>query len=115
MDFLGNQRHRVKSGESNLRVVYVTQDDLSRNSGYAFRVDRLRRIVEAAGHTVEIVGFCTGDPVIQSDCRRPASPLRRPWPLVQGLIRPSARAVITPIGAKYNGVYALMLRLLGKR
>jgi hypothetical protein len=98
-----------------LRVVYVTQDDLSKNSGYVFRVDRLRRAIEAAGHSVEVVGFSSGEPVIESTVRRSTSPMRRLWPLLAGLLRPADCVVITSIGAPYNGIYSVVQRLLGRR
>lgn len=98
-----------------LRVLYVAQDDLSKNSGYAFRVDRIRRALEAAGCTVTVFGFCSDVPVIPCAARRSRSPLRRLWPYWQGLVRYADCVVITSIGAPYNGLYALALRLAGKR
>lgn len=104
-----------RDGPRALRVLYVTQDDLSNNSGYAFRVDRLRRAIEKAGAEVEVLGFSSGAPVIGCTALRSGSLLRRLWPLYQGLVRPADCVVITSIGAPYNGVYALLLRFLGKR
>lgn len=97
------------------RVVYVTQDDLSKNSGYAFRVDRLRRAFEKAGASVEVVGFSSKSPAIVSTVIHAHPPFGRAWALYQGLVKPADYAVITSIGAPYNGIYALLLRLTGKR
>ncbi|MBV8149715.1 MAG: hypothetical protein JO092_11525 [Candidatus Eremiobacteraeota bacterium] len=103
------------NGRRRLRFVYVTQDDLSRNSGYAFRVDRLRKAIEAAGHTVEVIGFSEAEPRIACTARRTRSRLQRLWPLFQGLVRPADCVIVTSIGAPYNGLYALVMRLLGRR
>jgi len=100
---------------ASLRVLYVAQDDLSKNSGYAFRIDRIRSALETAGCSVVVLGFCSDVPVIASDARRTRSPLRRLWPLWQGLARSADCVVITSIGAPYNGLYALALRCIGKR
>jgi glycosyltransferase involved in cell wall biosynthesis len=98
-----------------LRVLYVTQDDLAKNSGYAFRVDRIRRALETAGCRVTVIGFSSGAPAIACVARRSRSPLRRLWPFWQGLVRPADCVVVTSVGAPYNGLYALAVRLAGKR
>ncbi|HEX5275347.1 MAG TPA: hypothetical protein VFW34_08725 [Candidatus Rubrimentiphilum sp.] len=95
--------------------MYITQDDLSKNSGYAFRVDRLRRAMEKAGAAVEVVGLSLGRPAIESTVVQLRSPLGRLWTLFAGLFRRADYAVITSIGAPYNGIYAWLLRLFGKR
>lgn len=96
-------------------VLYVTQDDLSKNSGYAFRVDRIRRAFERAGARVEVIGYCSERPVIACTAIRSRSRLRRLWPLWKGLMSAGDCIVITSIGAPYNGLYALVARALGKR
>jgi len=98
-----------------LRVLYVTQDDLAKNSGYAFRVDRIRRALETAGCAVTVLGFASGAPAIVCVARRTRSPLRRLRAYLDGLVRPGDCVVITSVGAPYNGLYALALRLAGKR
>jgi glycosyltransferase involved in cell wall biosynthesis len=100
---------------ASMRVLYVAQDDLSRNSGYAFRIDRLRKAIEAAGHEVRVIGFRSSEQAIACDSIRSVSRFRRLWPLMQGLARKSDCVVITSIGAPYNGVYSLLLRLLGRQ
>jgi glycosyltransferase involved in cell wall biosynthesis len=97
-----------------LRVVCVTAEDLSKNSGYAFRVDAMRKAIEAAGHEAEVVGFRSKDAAIPCISIRSTSPLRRLFPLVQGIVRKSDCVVITSVGAPYNGLYAFLLRLIGK-
>lgn len=96
------------------RIVYITQDDLSKHSGYAFRVDRLRRAFEEACASVEIVGFASKEAVIEATVVRSAAAYGRAWALWQGLVKPADFAVITSIGAPYNGIYSLLLRLAGK-
>ncbi len=98
-----------------LRVLYVAQDDLSLNSGYAFRVDRIRRALESAGCAVTVFGFCSDTPVIPCIVRQSRSSLRRLWPFWQGFVRSADCVVVTSVGAPYNGLYAMMLRLIGKR
>lgn len=98
-----------------LRVLYVAQDDLSKNSGYAFRVDRVRRALVAAGCDVEVLGFCASEPVIACVALRSGSPLRRLWPFWQGLVRPADCVVVSSVGAPYNGLYAVVQRLFGRR
>ncbi|HET9096096.1 MAG TPA: glycosyltransferase [Candidatus Baltobacteraceae bacterium] len=95
------------------RVLYVAQDDLSKNSGYAYRVDRLRRAMENAGAAVTVLGYCSGAPAIECTCTK-SRLFRRLWPLWKGLATPASGAVISSIGAPYNGIYALLLRLSGK-
>lgn len=109
---LSPRRHRAPGDP--LDITYVSQDDLSKHSGYTYRVERIANAMRDLGHRVTVVGFATKTPAIEAQWVRLGWKLGRIVAVFNAFFRQSDAVVITSMGAPYNGWFALAVRMTGR-